>query len=523
MDLRIYLAILLMGLVVLSKKSKVVKKSEDKESEDKKSEDRIIGGEVVTGVDRPHFMAIFNFKPAATVKCTASIVSSHWLISAAHCLVPKEHFKETPCLGRIKDTNFGAECRETNGEDIVVSFSQEASRETPEVFINVDDMMNMPREGDHMRKVTTIILPKGAYRGGKYGDYGGYDIILIKVAQPMDPSLAACLPGQGYRPISPMIGGYGRYRRVPCETTDMGPHVYEYCKVNPECQKGTAEYRDAKTDRCIKFNFNRVEHHQCIKDQPTPSSLDEDCKHFRMVTGITDKDMDRMDVNEFVLLSPRGDLMTSCYRMNAGKHGWCGTTANIVTGKPADAYKKDISVRSSHGWGICGDTCTDEEAGYLTGKARTKPVEIMDQEWCDDRLKALRRGLDNPGSQHGFHVFPLVYCIAYNETYRTKFYKQHGPSGNKYSEVPVRKDIMQQLGRDDLYYIRATGSCKGDSGGPLYEEREDKFVVIGTTSRGTGPIGNCGGRGNPTHYVRVQAHMDFLKRYINEKLCIENK
>merc|ERR1712142_1130843 len=164
-------------------------------------------------------------------------------------------------------------------KDIVVSFSQEASRETPEVFINVDDMMNMPREGDHMRKVTTIILPKGAYRGGKYGDYGGYDIILIKVAQPMDPSLAACLPGQGYRPISPMIGGYGRYRRVPCETTDMGPHVYEYCKVNPECQKGTAEYRDAKTDRCIKFNFNRVEHHQCIKDQPTPSSLDEDSKH----------------------------------------------------------------------------------------------------------------------------------------------------------------------------------------------------------------------------------------------------
>ena len=32
--------------------------------------------------------------------------------------------------------------------------------------------------------------------------------------------------------------------------------------------------------------------------------------------------------------------------------------------------------------------------------------------------------------------------------------------------------------------------------------RDEKFVVIGTTSRGTGPIGNCGGRGNPTHYVR---------------------
>ena len=36
---------------------------------EKQSDNRIIGGEVVEDEDRPHFMAIFNFKPSATVKC----------------------------------------------------------------------------------------------------------------------------------------------------------------------------------------------------------------------------------------------------------------------------------------------------------------------------------------------------------------------------------------------------------------------------------------------------------------------
>ena len=62
-------------------------------------------------------------------------------------------------------------------------------------------------------------------------------------------------------------------------------------------------------------------------------------------------------------------------------------------------------------------------------------------------------------------------------------------------------------------------TCKGDSGGPLYELAGEKYVVIGTTSRGTGPIGNCGGRGNPTHYVRVQEMIPWIQSYVND-LCI---
>ena len=126
------------------------------------------------------------------------------------------------------------------------------------------------------------------------------------------------------------------------------------------------------------------------------------------------------------------------------------------------------------------------------------------------RLKNLR-------PEVGFEVFPQVYCVAYNESYRTEFWKQ-GPGGqwNKLEANPI---FHEKLGRDKTYYIRATGSCKGkdkdkeenfqnillpgDSGGPLFEkDGRGRFVVLGTTSRGTGPIGNCGGKGNPTHYVR---------------------
>ena len=164
---------------------------------------------------------------------------------------------------------------------------------------------------------------------------------------------------------------------------------------------------------------------------------------------------------------------------------------------------------------MCGDTCEDEEQAFLTGKARVKPVEIMDQAWCDKKLADLRHGKAKPGQTKGFWVFPIVYCVAYNETYQSKFFLKNG---EQYQEVPPTSAALESMGRKDSFYIRATGSCKGDSGGPLYEKRGKTYIVIGTTSRGTGSLGNCGGRGNPTHYVRVQHHLKWISGYI-QGLC----
>ena len=71
------------------------------------------------------FMAIFNFKPSSSVKCTASLITQSWLVSAAHCLVAKKHFEELPCISKI-NLGLDIKCRKTPNGDIEAHFySQE--------------------------------------------------------------------------------------------------------------------------------------------------------------------------------------------------------------------------------------------------------------------------------------------------------------------------------------------------------------------------------------------------------------
>ena len=90
-----------------------------------------------------------------------------------------------------------------------------------------------------------IIRPRHSYPGGNYGEYGGYDIILIKLKRKVAKIEPACLPPSKDFDDggNATIAGYGRFKRPPCEVGSKGPHKFEFCGVDPQCKKGSTVRR----------------------------------------------------------------------------------------------------------------------------------------------------------------------------------------------------------------------------------------------------------------------------------------
>ena len=114
-----------------------------------------------------------------------------------------------------------------------------------------------------------IVRPKNAYMGGNYGDYGGYDIILLKLKASIKSTLgpghdAICLPkDETYNDVgAATIAGYGRYRRAPCEVNRHGPEKYEYCGTEKACVKGHPVTKFAIIHHLILYLNHKVVSYQ---------------------------------------------------------------------------------------------------------------------------------------------------------------------------------------------------------------------------------------------------------------------
>jgi hypothetical protein len=487
-------------------------------------DERIVGGRKATGKDRPPFMAIFNFHPGMAVKCSANIISPFWLTSAAHCIVSKTHIFDGSCLKNFDKAKFQTICEEQPNGDMKLSFPVQ-DEPSPEVFVGLDSLLDSEHNARTKAMVDFIISHKDGYKGGRYGGYGGYDTIILKTRESMllvneflqFPIKPACLPGPDFQFQNPKIGGYGRYRRVPCETNGEGPSIYNYCKVQKTCDGQSQQFLHAKCD--VEFAYNDEVYHGCITDQPTPSASNPECVSLKKQIEMDDIRMYRDGVNELVVTDAEGSqVITKCYRDRPTKHGWCGITNKIITHNKESLIDDDTKITPDGGWGMCSRTCNETlRDERLTGIPRVKDVRIISQEYCDSKLYDLRK------NRVPFAVFPQVLCVALNETYQTAFYAKQGDGS--YVQLDQKEDLdISLMGRENSWFIRSTGSCKGDSGGPLYEELDGQtFVLLGSTSRGTGKLQNCGGIDNPTHYVRIKHFVPWILSYVGEdNVCIKN-
>ena len=112
----------------------------------------------------------------------------------------------------------------------------------PVAWIGVDDVNDVEswKDSGAMRTIAEIVRHALSYKGGGYyGDYGGYDISLVKLDKPVSGSAPACLPGPIFKDAGVVAGlaGHGEYHREggrTCQTDGHGQYKHKYCKTQGE-------------------------------------------------------------------------------------------------------------------------------------------------------------------------------------------------------------------------------------------------------------------------------------------------
>jgi len=499
-------------------------------------------------------------------KCTCSLVSSRYAVTAGHCFLLPTELKPQQCQGKefiAKKGNdkYKVSCKMLSTGDLKIWMVGNSTEWYLQVgATNVNNGFGHITEG-HRIGIEYFIRHKHGYDLITSG-LGGYDIGIIKLKYNENTPTqyknlqTVCLPGPNFQDtiFRTKLAGYGKYYRSKCETSSRGPMKSHFCETPNTC-------RESVTEKNCKTEFNvplMTPMKGCQKDAKSPAVYSRLCSKVTRLYGIAFKsDTDEIHLFQFPHGQDvsKGKFLETCYRTEDEIHGWCRTEGNYYD---LSAVKSNVEIKSDYGWGFCSPECDQDTKQKSKGVLRKiLDADVLEDDVCNKiyqrYISKLKSELKKTNRQEKLMVIPEVLCVGRIHPLKYQAYYVQGDAMSNTSawgELPqqffdvnpqILKEIYKSKGIDiegKGYYASAIGSCNGDSGGPAFQDGNlnglKRFVMTGIVSGGRSQIfgGTCGGINNPTVYTRVRGVLtDWILKAIQvtkdaddtDKVCISDQ
>ena len=126
-------------------------------------------------------------------------------------------------------------------------------------------------------------------------------------------------------------------------------------------------------------------------------------------------------------------------------------------------------------WGYCSSDCYLDNNKEIRGILRiVDRVTSLPDHICQKFL--------NDSLPENVIVWPKILCVGLIKKWGTEVWQK---MASGYEKVPPKK--AQTIIADNHYgeylgiggYIASAGTCSGDSGGPMFQKEEDRYIVTG--------------------------------------------